>query len=63
MNLLNYLKEKREILLKYGKEDEKTSFLEEPNIEIIIENHNKIFKDEEEIIIKGAKDLLAKKAC
>lgn len=60
MNLINLLKKKKDELLEANQKLEEVP--QEPSIEIVIENHHSEFSNEEEIIKKGARDLLATKA-
>lgn len=58
MNLLNYLKNKKAQLIK-AKEEPLTAQNDEiNNIEIVIENNNGLFENEQEIIRKGAQTFL-----
>lgn len=57
MNLLSYLRKKKSNLLETQHSVTKNIRVDS-NIDIVIENHNNLFKDEEEIIKQGAKTLL-----
>lgn len=58
MNLLNYLKNKKSQLLKAKDEPLTAQNDGINNIEIVIENHNDVFGDEQEKIKEGARILL-----